>query len=69
MAEETLQKGQKKHTPATIPPKNVEEPAAEVEVEPEVEDLTMEDIFETQEDILARQVALSIPIGRKIGEK
>ena len=69
MAEETLQKGQKKHTPATIPPKNVEEASAEVEVEPEVEDLTMEDIFETQEDILERQVALSIPIGRKLGEK
>ena len=47
----------------------MEEASAEVEVEPEVEDLTMEDVFETQEDILERQVALSIPIGHKIGEK
>ena len=69
MAEETLQKGQKIHTPATIPPKQVEEPATEVECEPEADNLTMDEFFETQDDILERQVALSIPIGRKIGEK
>jgi hypothetical protein len=45
----------------------VEEAETEVECEPEVEDLTMADIFETEDDILERQVALSIPIGRKIG--
>jgi hypothetical protein len=67
MAEDTLQKGKKQHTPATIEPNNVEEAAPDVEGEPEVEDFTMEDIFETQDDILERQVALSIPIGRKIG--
>jgi hypothetical protein len=69
MAEETLQKGHKKHTPATIPPKNGEEAAAAVEVEPEADDMIMEENFETQDDILERQVALSIPIGRKIEEK
>ena len=65
MAEETLQKGQVQHTPATIPPKKVEETAAE----PEIDEFMMDENYETQEDILERQVALSIPIGRKIGEK
>jgi hypothetical protein len=69
MAEETLQKGQNQHTLATIPPKHVEEAAAAVESEPEADDMMMEENFETQDDILERQVALSIPIGRKIGEK
>jgi hypothetical protein len=43
----------------------VEEPAAEQEID----DFEMEENYETQEDILERQVALSIPIGSKIGEK
>ena len=74
MAEDTLQKGKKQHTPATIQPKNVEEAATEVkeaetevEGEPEVEDFTMADMFETEDAIVERQVALSILIGRKIG--
>ena len=69
MAEETLLKGQKKHTPETIPPKQVESTEAAVEPEPEANDMQMEEFFETQDDILERQVALSIPIGKKIGEK
>ena len=69
MAEETLQKGQNQHTLATIPPKQVEEAAAVVESEPEADDMMMEENFKTQEDILERQVALSIPIGQNIGEK
>lgn len=69
MAEETLQKGQNQHTLETIPPKHVEEAAAAVEFEPEADDMMMEENIEMQDDILERQVALSIPIGRKIGEK
>ena len=52
MAEETLQKGQKQHTPATIPPKQVEEPSAAAAEEPEIDDLLMDENYETQEDIL-----------------
>jgi hypothetical protein len=43
----------------------VEATEAAVEPEPEADDMLMEEIFETQDDILERQVALSIPIGRK----
>ncbi len=69
MAEETLLKGQKKHTPETIPPKHVEATETAVEPEPAADDMQMEEFFETQDEILERQVALSIPIGKKIGEK
>ena len=47
MAEDTLQKGQKQHTPATIPPKQVEEAAAVVESEPEADDMMMEEAAES----------------------
>jgi hypothetical protein len=63
MAEDTLQKGQKQHTPTTIPPKNVEETAVAAATEPEIDDLMMDENYKTQEDNLARQVPLSIPIG------
>jgi hypothetical protein len=69
MAEETLQKGSGIHTPATIPPNKVEDATAGEVADPEIDDLMMDENYETQEDILERQVALSIPIGRKIGEK
>ena len=69
MAEETLQKGSGKHTPATIPPNKVEETTAAEAAELEIDEFMMDENYETQEDILERQVALSIPIGRKIGEK
>ena len=35
----------------------------------EFDDFEMDGEYETQEDILKRQVALSIPIGRKIGDE
>ena len=69
MAEETLKNGSGKHTPETIPLKKVEDATAAEVAEPEIDEFMMDENYEMQEDILARQVALSIPIGRKIGEK
>lgn len=47
----------------------MEESAAAAAAEPEIDDLLMDENYETQEDILDRQVALCIPTARKIGEK
>jgi hypothetical protein len=47
----------------------VEATETAVEPEPAADDMQMEEFFETQDEILERQVALSIPIGKKIGEK